>query len=272
MKFHLANKPTIMKKIKNILLFLLLLSSTLVFAQELPSPMSPPRLVNDFVGLLNQNEVSSLESKLRSYHDTTSTQIYVVIVNDLLGYDISDYSFRLGEKWGVGQKSKNNGAVILIKPKVGSEKGEAFIAIGYGLEDVIPDITTGHIVNREMIPFFKQGQYYQGIDAAINTIIDLAAGKFTADQYIKGKKSSGGSAIFIIIIIIFILSLIFRGNSRNRGKTMGSNLPFWLALGMLSSGRGSGGFGGFSSGSGGFGGFGGGGGGSFGGGGAGGSW
>lgn len=265
-----------MKKLKNIILFLLLLSSTIAFAQELPAPMSPPRLVNDFVGLLNQDEVSSLESKLRNYNDTTSTQIYIVIVNDFQGYDVSDYASRLGEKWGIGQKSKNNGVLILVKPKVGNERGDAFIASGYGLEDVIPDITCGHIVNREMIPFFKQNQYYQGLDAATSTIIDLAKGKFTADQYNK-KKSSGGSAIFIIIIIIFILSLIFRGNSRNRGKTMGSNLPFWLALGMLSSGRGSGGFGGFSSGSGGFGGFGGGGfsgggGGSFGGGGAGGSW
>lgn len=261
-----------MKIIKNLLLSALLLCSSMLFAQELPAPMSPPRLVNDFAGLLNQNEIASLESKLRAYHDTTSTQIYIVIVNDLLGYDKSDYAFRLGEKWGIGQKSKNNGALILVKPKVGSERGEAFIAIGYGLEDVIPDITSGRIVDREMIPFFKQNQYYQGLDAATTTIINLAKGKFTADQYNKGQKSSG-SGVIIIIIIIIILSLIFRGNSRNKGNTIGSNLPFWLALGMLSSGSRGGGFGGFSSGSGGFGGgFGGGGGGSFGGGGAGGSW
>ena len=261
-----------MKNIRNLLLALLVFSSSLVIAQELPAPMSPPRLVNDFVGLLNQNEGSMLEKKLRDYNDSTSTQIYIVIVNDFQGYDKSDYAFKLGDKWGIGQKSKNNGAIILV----GVEKREAFIAIGYGLEDVIPDITANHILTRELFPNFKQQQYYQGLDAATSTIIDLAKGKFTADQYNK-KKSSGGSAIVIIIIIIFILSLIFRGNSRNRGKTMGSNLPFWLALGMLSSGRGSGGFGGFSSGSGGFGGFGGGGfsgggGGSFGGGGAGGSW
>lgn len=262
-----------MKILKALLISTLVLSSSILFAQELPKPMNPPRLVNDFAGLLSQDEVSSLESKLRNYHDTTSTQIYIVIVNDLLGYDISDYAFRLGDKdhWGIGQASKNNGVLILVKPKTVTEKGEAFIASGYGMEDIIPDITCNHIVNREMIPYFKQNQYYQGLDAATTTIINLAKGKFTADQYNK-KKSSGGSGAIIIIVIIIILSLIFRGNSNNRGKTMGSNLPFWLALGMLSSGSRSGGFGGFSSGSGGFGGFGGGGGGSFGGGGAGGSW
>lgn len=280
MKSHSVNKtPKAMKILKTLLFSTLVLSSTILFAQELPAPMSPPRLVNDFVGLLNQDEAARLETKLRNYNDSTSTQIYVVIVNDLLGYDISDYAFRLGNKdhWGIGQASKNNGVLILVKPKTGMEKGEAFIASGYGMEDIIPDITCNHIVNREMIPYFKQNQYYQGLDAATSTIIDLAKGKFTADQYNKRKSSSGGGFIFIVIIGIILFSLIFRKNSGGRGKTMGSNLPFWLAMGMLASGRNSGGFGGFSSGSGGFGGFGGGGfggggGGSFGGGGAGGSW
>ena len=72
---------------------------------------------------------------------TTSTQVYVVIVNDLAGYDISDFAVRIGEKWGVGQKGSDNGIVIAIKPKIGNERGQAYIAIGYGLEDVIPDAT-----------------------------------------------------------------------------------------------------------------------------------
>ncbi|NOU17394.1 MAG: TPM domain-containing protein [Bacteroidales bacterium] len=258
-----------MKNIRNILLFALVLSSSILFAQELPAPMNPRRMVNDFVGLLNQNEWASLETKLRNYNDSTSNQIAIVIVNDFLGFDKSDYAFRLAEKWGVGGKGKNNGVMIIIKPKVGNEKGDAFIAIGYSLEDVIPDITANQIVNREMIPSFKKNNFYQGLDDATTTIINLAKGKFTADQYNKRKSSSKGGGTIIFIIIIIVLSLIFRGNSRNRGNTIGSNIPFWLALGMLSSGSRGGGFGNFSSGSGGFEGFGGG---SFGGGGAGGSW
>jgi uncharacterized protein len=233
-------------------------------------------MVNDLTGFLSSDEINSLEAKLRGYLDTTSTQIYIAIVPDLLGYDKSDFAIRLAEKWKVGQKGKNNGILILVKPKTAMEKGEVFIAVGYGLEDVIPDITANkYIVNRDIIPNFKQNRFYQGLDEATTTIMGLASGKFTADQYNKRKATSGGGAgAIIFIIIIIVLVLIFKGNSRNRGNTMGgSSLPFWLALGMLSSGsRSSGGFGGFSSGSGGFGGFGGGGGGSFGGGGAGGNW
>ncbi len=235
--------------------------------------MNPPRLVNDFAGILSQDEQYKLEKKLRDYHDSTSSQIYVVTVHDLLGYEVSDFAFRLGQKWGIGQKGKDNGILILIKPRVGIEKGQAFIATGYGMEEFVPDAITNRIVDLEMIPHFKENNYYAGIDAAINIIIDLASGRFSADQYKNKKSSPYGAGIFIIILII--LFLIFRGNSRTRGKTLGSNIPFWLAMGMLSSRGHSGGFGNFSSGSGtfgGFGGFGGGGGGSFGGGGAGGSW
>jgi len=259
-----------MKMLKKLTLLFLIICSANLWAQDIPEPMSPPRLVNDFAGTLSQDEQYTLEKKLRDYHDTTSSQIYVVIVGDLLGYESSDFAFRLGQKWGIGQKGKDNGILILVKPKIGNEKGYAFIATGYGMEEFVPDAITNRIVDLEMIPYFKQNNYYGGIDAAINTIMELSAGRYTADQYAKKQSSPYGAVIFVIIVII--LAMIFRGNSKTRGKTLGSNLPFWLAMGMLSSGRGGGGFGNFSSGSGGFGGFGGGGGGSFGGGGAGGSW
>jgi len=107
----------ITKQLRNILLAAALLLPNISWSQDIPDPMNPPRLVNDFAGILGGEERDALESMLRGYHDSTSTQIYVVTVNDLSGYDISDYAFRLGEKWGVGQKSKNNGVVILIKPR-----------------------------------------------------------------------------------------------------------------------------------------------------------
>lgn len=256
--------------ISKILLVVALFVGIQAQAQEIPAPMSPPRLVNDFAGLLNDSEWNRLESKLRTYNDTTSTQIYVVIVSDLLGYDIADYAFRIGEKWGVGQKGKNNGVVIIIKPKVGNERGQAFVAVGYGLEDVIPDAITNRIVDQEMIPYFKQNNYYAGIDASTDVIIDLAQGKYTAEQY-KSKESPFAGIIFIVIFILIIILSMGKHNKTN-SSSLGKSVPFWIAMSMLgSSGRGSG-FGNFSSGSGSFGGFGGGGGGSFGGGGAGGSW
>src|SRR5690554_1769485 len=117
-----------------LLVFLLTLFSRNVSSQDIPGPMIPYRLVNDFAGLFSSAEEQALEQKLRAYNDSTSTQIYVVTVNELGGYAVSDFAFRLGEKWEIGQKSKDNGAVILIKPKIGNSRGQAFIATGYGLE------------------------------------------------------------------------------------------------------------------------------------------
>jgi uncharacterized protein len=240
------------------------------YAQDIPEPMNPPRLVNDFAGLLSQSEYAKLERKLRNYHDTTSTQVYIITVNDLMGYDLADFAFRIGEKWGIGQKGKDNGLIILIKPRIGNQRGEAMIATGYGLEDVIPDAISKRIIDREIIPYFQEGNYYGGLDKATTTIIGLASGKFSGDEYL----GQGGAFVALPLLIFLLLFFIILFNvKKTRGRSIGHNIPFWIAMGMLSGGGGrSGGFGGFSSGSGSFGGFSGGGGGSFGGGGARGSW
>jgi uncharacterized protein len=264
----------IMRRLKYILLLSLSLLLANGFAQDLPKPMQPPRLVNDFAGILNENEQMRLEQKLLNYHDTTTTQIYIITVNDLMGYDIADFTVRVGESWNVGQKGKNNGAVIMIKPRVGNQRGEAYIATGYGLEDVIPDALTKRIIEREMIPHFQNENYYQGLDRATTIMINLASGKFSAEGYM----GEGGALLVLPFIIFLTLFLVVLFNVRKtKGRSVGHNIPLWIALGMLSGGRSSGGFGSFSSGSGSFGGFSGGGfsgggGGSFGGGGAGGSW
>ena len=163
-----------------------------------------------------------------------------------------------------------------MKPKTQESKGEVFIAVAYGLEGAVPDITAKHIVREEIIPRFQASDFYGGLDAATTVLIELTKGEYTADEYIERTGgSSKGSALPGIIFFIFIILAIFgggRGSRRNR--SVGGNLPFWLLLGMMGSGSRShgGSWGGFSGGSGGFGGFGGGGGGCFGGGGAGGSW
>ena len=254
----------------------LLLFSARLVAQEIPAAPNPPRLVNDLAQILTADEVNTLERHLVNNNDTTSTQILVVTVTDLGGYEAADFAFRLGEKWGVGKKGSNNGVVILVKPELGNSNGKAFIATGYGLESVIPDALAKRIVEQEMIPFFKQGDYYGGIKQAVQAIIGLASGQYTADKY-EGKRN-GSPVIIIIIIIILIVIFKSRGNSTNIGSG-GSSGFLWTALWLASmANRNHGGsWGGFSGGSGGFGGGGGGGfggfgGGSFGGGGAGGSW
>lgn len=238
---------------------------------EIPDRPNPPKLVNDFAGVLNSNENSQLEGALVRFASESSTQIVVVTVADLEGRDPGDYAVRLGEKWGVGQKGKDNGIIVLVKPKKGNQKGQVFIATGYGLEGVLPDaIVNRTIVDNEMIPHFKQDDYFGGLVSGIKVMMDITKGEYTAENYQKNVKAEQGSAVpFFIFIVVIIISFFGRGR-RRRFYSPGRSLPFWLAMGMMSGGRSSGGsFGNFSSGGGGFGGFGGGG---FGGGGAGGSW
>ncbi|SHE99836.1 uncharacterized protein SAMN05444274_103205 [Mariniphaga anaerophila] len=266
-----------MKKI--IALFILILGVTALHA-EIPERPTPPRLVNDFAGVLSQPEYNNLELKLEQFARETSTQIVVATVKDLEGYDPGDYAFRLGEKWGVGQKGKNNGLVILVKPKIGNEQGRIFIATGYGLEGVLPDaVVNGPVIDNEMIPYFKQNNYYKGLESGINVIMNITKGEYTAEYYQENyAKKGSGIPLFVILLLFFVVIPALRGRKR-RFYSPGKNLPLWIALGMMSGNRSHGGsFSNFSSGSGsfggsgGFGGFGGFGGGSFGGGGAGGSW
>ncbi len=240
------------------------------FAQ-IPERPNPPRLVNDFANILSQSEIDQLESGLVKFDNATSTQIVVVTVSSLEGYDPADFAFTIGEKWGVGQKGKDNGLIVMVKPKQENSRGQVFIATGYGLEGVLPDaVINSTVVDYEMIPRFKENDYFGGIVAGINVIMDITKGEYTAEEYkqnVGQNKEAGIVPALIIFILIFVF--IMRGR-RNRFYSPGRSLPFWLAMGMLSgSSRSGGSFGNFSSGSGGFGGFGGG---SFGGGGAGGSW
>jgi uncharacterized protein len=242
--------------------------------------MSPPRLVNDFAGILTASQISHLEQKLVSFNDSSSTQIVVLTVKSLNGLTKEEFADRVGEQWGVGQKGKNNGIVVLVKPKYGNEQGKVRISVGYGLEGSIPDALSKRITENEMVPYFKNGDYFTGIDKATTTLISLAKGEFTADEY-KKKTGGGISANILVPIIIIILIIIFmRRNSGNHYTTGSKGTSMWTALwlaSMMGNRGGSGSWGDFRSGGGSFGGGGGGGfggfgGGSFGGGGAGGSW
>ena len=258
-------------KISPLLLLFLFLNQG-VFAQNIPNPLSPPRLVNDFANIFSETDKEALENKLLIYNDTTSTQIYVVTVNDLDGYAVSDYTFRLGEKWMIGQKGKDNGAVILIKPKVGNSRGDAYISVGYGLEARINDAYAGRIVREVMIPYFKNEDYYNGVNAGIESMIKRLSGEFDPNMQNTEKEIPITTIIgFIAFFIFFIISISRKGggdqNIGGDGSSRSKRGSIFFPP-IIGGGRG-GSFGGGSFGGGGFGG---GGGGRFGGGGAGGSW
>lgn len=238
-------------------------------SKVIPEKPNPPRLVNDFVGILSGTERDQLEQKLRAYNDSTSTQITIVIVKTTEPYPIGDFAFQVGRKWGVGQTDKNNGMVIAWA----TQTRKVFIAPGYGLEGAIPDAIAKRIITNIISPAFKQEQYYQGLDDATTEIIKRASGEYKGDPDANAGDGDGSSGLFIALIvflvIIFIISRRNRGGGGNNRGGWGGPVFFPTSTfsGWGSSGGGSS-FGGGSSG-GGFGGFGGG---SFGGGGAGGDY
>jgi uncharacterized protein len=261
-----------MKKL--IILLVLTFSYHFGFAQY-PEKPSNYALVNDLTGnTLSADQIATLDKKLKIFEDSTTNQVTVVIMKSVGDYDISEYALELGRKWGIGGKDKNNGVILLIA--IGDRKMS--IQTGYGLEGALPDLYTKRIIENDIKPFFKDGNYYAGIDAGTNSIISLIKGEYKNDNP-KAKKNKNlggkGSAAFIVMMIIIIIIAIARRGGGGGGQVIGGRgVAEALLFGaLLGGGRGSGGggWGGGSSGGGGFGsgGFGGG---SFGGGGSSGSW
>lgn len=251
---------------RNIFLTLLLflnLFSAKVWSQNFPS--KPTTLVSDFTNTLSADQIRILEQKLVAFNDSTSNQISVVIIKNLDGYDIADYANRLAESWGIGQKQKDNGILFLIA----KEDRKIRIEVGYGLEGVVPDALSKRIIENDIKPAFKQGDYYEGIDVGTTSLIKLTKGEYDAEP----RKTKEGSPLgFIVVVILIIIFIFISKNNGGGNRVVGSGgLPWWMLMNMGGgSHRGSyGGFSGGGSGGGGFGGFGGG---SFGGGGSSGSW
>jgi uncharacterized protein len=265
---------------KKLALVIVLFFSICASAQfEIPPRPNPPRLVNDFAKVLTQEQVDALERKLVAYDDSTTNQIVVVTIKSTNGDDIEEVALGILRKWQPGQKDRNNGIVVLAA--INDRK--IWISTGYGLEGAVPDITAKAIIDEDMLPNFREQNYYRGFDQAANSLMQAAAGEYKAPEgYHKGGKSPVGKiGKFIVGIIVLIVILSMMGGGGNRGggymSRRGSSWlgPFILGsmLGRGSSGGfGGGGFGGGGFGGGGGGGFGGFGGGSGGGGGAGGSW
>jgi len=257
-------------------------AASLSVSYAFPQRPEPQRLVNDFAGLMTTEQTARLERALVAFDDSTSNQIAVVTVKDLEGYAASEYATQIGIGWQVGSSGFNNGIVILVKPKTESSSGEVAISTGYGLEGAIPDVYCKRIIDNEMIPYFRDGDYAGGIYAACDILMKLASGEISEPRGSGEDDSAIIAAIFIAMFIgfIFFIAAISKGGGNNRGggsggKDDGDIIAKSIILGnILGNGRGrsSGNFGGFGGGGfsgGGFGGFGGG---SFGGGGASGKW
>ena len=258
--------------------FLLLLAGALCTYAIPPRP-EPPRLVNDFAGILSPAQRATLERKLTAFDDSTSNQITVVTVTDLEGYSASEYATRIGLEWKVGSEKFDNGLVLLIKPKTEDSGGQVAISVGYGLEGAIPDAYAKRIIDNELIPHFRQNDYFGGTVAACDVLMKLASGEISEPRSRDDDDAGGVLAFFLFLIFVIIVAAVAAGSNKGnnngrrggRGRYDDGDIASAIIIGNLLGGSrgGHSSWGGSGSFGGGFGGFGGG---SFGGGGASGSW
>lgn len=231
-------------------------------------PPKPDRLVNDLAGCMPAYVADSLERALVAFDDSTSNQICVLTVPTLDGLSSSEYAVLIFNRWGIGDKSNNNGVLILVKPKTESEYGDVWITTGYGLEAALNDVVCHRIVSKIMIPRFKKDDYAGAITEACRTVMEIASGEFDGSELEDdGGPSLGGVlagiAVIAILIALFVFLVYMAANENNDdnfppgGGGSNHNRPYrrtrWVVgPGSFGGGSSSGGFGG------GFGGFGGG--------------
>jgi uncharacterized protein len=231
---------------KKLFLFLFLISVS--FAQpQMPELKS---YANDLTGTLNQDQLNVLNERLKTFDDSTSNQLVVLIIPTLNDYPLEEYANETAQKNKIGTKKNDNGILLLV---VKDDK-KIRIEVGYGLEGALPDALANSIIRNVVVPSFKNGDYYTGISGGIDAIISATKGEYKAEPQ-KHSRNSFSGLITLVIIIFFLISSIFRGGRRRGG---GIFFPggFGGGGGFSSGGFGGGGFGGggFSGGGGGFGG------------------
>lgn len=279
-KLPIINKPfylSINSILSCFIIIVTLLSTTSTFAQyEIPEKPNFQTSVYDYINLLSPSQKSSLENKLIKYSDSTSTQIVVAVISSTQGEYINYLGTNWAHKWGIGDKNKDNGIFILLA----KDDRKINISTGYGVEHLMTDAMSRRIIERDIIPFFKQGDYYGGLNKGVDSIFEVLTGEYKGSRQSSNGDFPFGVIFFLFIIFIIILISISKnrrggggsGGRHYRNDTSRSILETIILsnAGRSSSGGGfGGGFGGGSSGGGFGGGFGGGG---FGGGGASGGW
>ncbi|NER18735.1 TPM domain-containing protein [Spongiivirga citrea] len=215
---------------------------------DIPPKPSIQTSVYDYIRLLNEGQKSSLERKLITYSDSTSTQIVVIIIPSTQGENINYLGAQWGQKWGIGQEDEDNGVLILLA----QNDRKIAISTGYGVEEYLTDALAKRIIERIIVPQFKQGNYYQGLNKGTDAVFQVLTGSFkgTPQQNRSTNIPIGPFLIFIFFVILVILSRINRNRGGNGGAGS-SSYDLWDIIILSNMGRGS--YGGSSSSSGGFG-------------------
>lgn len=263
-----------MKYLKASILILFLWCPPIWSQFEIPEKPALQTSVYDYLDLLSNQQKTTLSQKLVRYSDSTSTQIVIAIIASTNGENINYLGANWGQAWGIGQQGKDNGILIILA----RDDRKIAISTGYGVEGSLTDALCKRIIENIILPEFRTGNYYAGLNKGSNVIFQVLNGEFKEDRTFgdnSGPPFSSFLPFVIFLIILFILWSRKNNDNDGSGGRRRRGLSPWDMIILSNMGRSSGSSGGFGSGGGSFGGggFGGGfGGGGFGGGGASGGW
>ena len=226
-------------------LFLLIISSTILNAQ--PEVPTLKQWATDLTSTLTGNELETLNYRLRTFEDSTSNQLAVLMIPTLNDYPIEYYTHDVAEKNKIGTKEHDNGALLFIA----KNDKKLRIEVGYGLEGALPDALANSIIRNVIAPYFRKNDFYSGITAGVNAIIEATSGEYKGEKHVSEKERSPFISTLLMIIFALVIFLL-------RGRRRGRRGPGFIYFGGFGGGGGGfgsgGGFGGFSGGGGSFGG------------------
>ncbi|HTZ79933.1 MAG TPA: TPM domain-containing protein [Stellaceae bacterium] len=252
--------PTLPAPVRVALLLLLMLWAGAT-AAALQFPALTGRVVDD-AGILTPSTRSALDEMLAQHERATGEQVVVVTLKSLGGNSIEDYGYQLGRHWGIGQKDKNTGALLIVAPA----ERQVRIEVGYGLEGKLTDAVSRVIIEQDILPSFRRGDFNAGVVAGTAAILRVLGGPTAAPagiaQKVTGAKGvdSGVEILLILAVWIFIFVMFRRTSPRGRlgalpwVMMMGPGFRSYRGPGGMPPGGFGGGFGGFSGGGGSFGG------------------
>ncbi|PID61955.1 MAG: methanol dehydrogenase [Gammaproteobacteria bacterium] len=193
--------------------------------------------VVDQAGLLDAASETALVDKLAAHESATSNQVVVVTLNSLQGYDIADYGYRLGREWGIGTAERNNGVLLIVAPN----ERKVRIEVGYGLEGALPDALASVIIQREILPAFRNGDMAAGITAGTDAILQAVEGEYTAPAAPSGRNADPisrqiGNFIPLIFLAMVAIPEILKRFGLTRAAHSAFPAGFAGLMGTLISG------------------------------------
>ncbi len=216
-----------MKKVALVLSFFLYVLPSLVQALEVPRLQD---YINDYASMISPAAKSQLESELKAFEQSDSTQLVVLTIPSLEGDTIEGFGIKVGDVWKIGQKNKDNGIIVVVA----KQEHKIRIEVGRGLEGRLTDLLAGRIVDLVITPRFKRGDYDGGFQAGVSALIDATRGEFKADEGHPATQNKGAPSFLTFLIAGFVALLFIGSLSRILGGIAGTvGLPALLHFGLF---------------------------------------